>query len=167
MTTNFCSGFLHRGRTLVVATIFVSLFVIGAIAASAQTAADRNESERSDKLTGGHVETAEFEPGEPDIRITLNVPTFRLTLWQNGKEVKSYYVGVGMKNYPIYIGETHATQIIWNPAWIVPSSDWVNEKKGVNRARYQTDRPTQSLGKMKIPLATVSASRSRERERRR
>ncbi|MBV9125151.1 MAG: hypothetical protein JO112_17485, partial [Planctomycetes bacterium] len=48
---------------------------------------DRFESEREDRKTGGHIERAEFEPGQPDIKLTLNVPTFRLTLWQNGKEV--------------------------------------------------------------------------------
>ena len=57
---------------------------------------DHNKSERSDRLTGGRIELADFAPGEPDIRITLNVPSFRLTFWQNGKEVKSYFVGVGM-----------------------------------------------------------------------
>jgi hypothetical protein len=153
MTTKYCSKFSRRGRTLAAALLFACLFVIGGLAASAQTAADRNESERSDKLTGGHVQTAEFEPGQPDIRITLNVPTFRLTLWQNGKEVKSYYVGVGMKNYPIYVGESHATQIIWNPAWIPPASDWVNEKKGISPGEIiKASDPRNPLGKMKIPL---------------
>jgi hypothetical protein len=93
---------------------FASLALIGAMAAawqttsaqtpaasptpSPQTVADRNESERSDTLTGGNIEEAEFAADQPDIRLTLNLPSFRLTLWQNGKEVKSYYVGVGMKN---------------------------------------------------------------------
>ena len=55
-------------------------------AALSQTAADHNESERSDKLTGGHIEVAEFAADQPDIRLTLNIPSFRLTLWQNGKQ---------------------------------------------------------------------------------
>jgi hypothetical protein len=119
----------------------------------AKIAADRNESERSDKLTGGHIETADFEANAPDIRLTLNVPSFRLTLWQNGKEVKSYYVGVGMKEHPLYIGDREATQIIWNPAWIPPSSDWVLEMKGVLPGEViKASDPRNPLGKMKIPL---------------
>jgi murein L,D-transpeptidase YcbB/YkuD len=111
---------------------------------------DRFESERSDKLTGGKVERAEFEAGQPDIRLTLNVPSFRLTLWQNGREVKSWNVGVGMKNYPIYIGEREARQVIWNPAWIPPSSDWV---KGVRPGQViKASDPRNPLGKLKIPL---------------
>jgi len=120
---------------------------------SPQTASDRNESERSDKLTGGHIEVAEFAPGQPDVRITLNVPSFRLTLWQNGKEVKSYYVGVGLKAHPIYIGDREATELIWNPAWIPPSSDWVNDIKGVSPGEIiKASDPRNPLGKMKIPL---------------
>ena len=122
-------------------------------ASSPQTTADRNESERSDKLTGGRVEVAEFAPNQPDIRLTLNVPTFRLTLWQNGKEVKSYFVGVGMKEHPIYIGDREASEIIWNPAWIPPPSDWVLEMKGVSPGEViKASDPRNPLGKMKIPL---------------
>ena len=121
--------------------------------AAAPTASDRNASERSDKLTGGRVETADFEAERPDIRLTLNVPSFRLTLWQNGKEVKSYYVGVGMKDHPLYIGDREATQIIWNPSWIPPTSDWVLEMKGVLPGEViKASDPRNPLGKMKIPL---------------
>lgn len=122
-------------------------------ASSPQRATDRNESERSDKLTGGRVEVADFAPDQPDISLTLNVPTFRLTLWQNGKEVKSYYVGVGMKEHPIYIGDREANEIIWNPAWIPPPSDWVREMNGVSPGEViKASDPRNPLGKMKIPL---------------
>ena len=114
---------------------------------------DRNESERSDRFTGGHIELAELEPNQPDIRITLNVPSFRLTFWQNGKEVKSYYIGVGMKEHPLYIGDREATEIIWNPSWIPPDSDWVSEIKSVQPGEViKASDPRNPLGKMKIPL---------------
>jgi murein L,D-transpeptidase YcbB/YkuD len=136
------------------AAFFVSIFLFARWSnVLAQTAADRSESERSDKLTGGHIETADFAPNQPDIRLTLNVPSFRLTLWQNGKEVKSYYVGVGMKEYPIYIGEREATEIIWNPAWIPPASDWVSSHKGVQPGEViKASDARNPLGKVKIPL---------------
>lgn len=114
---------------------------------------DRFESEREDRRTGGHVGRAEFEPGQPDIKLTLNVPSFRLTLWQNGKEVKSYTVGVGMKEYPIYIGEREAREIIWNPPWIPPASSWVGTHKGVRPGEViKAGDPRNPLGKLKIPL---------------
>ena len=114
---------------------------------------DRFESERSDRLTGGRIERGKFEAGQPDIRLTLNVPSFRLTLWQNGKEVKSYFVGVGMKDYPIYIGEREAHEVIWNPSWIPPASEWVKSHKGVRPGEViKASDPRNPLGKVKIPL---------------
>lgn len=114
---------------------------------------DRHESERSDKLTGGRIERAEFAAGEPDIRITLNVPSFRLTLWQNEREVKSYFVGVGMKDYPIYIGDREVREVIWNPAWIPPASDWVAGRKGVRPGQViKASDSRNPLGKLKMPL---------------
>jgi hypothetical protein len=122
-------------------------------ASTPQPPVDRNESERSDRVTGGRIETAEFAPDQPDIHLTLNVPTFRLTLWQNGKEVKSYYIGVGMKEHPLYIGDREAKEIIWNPAWIPPPSDWVREMKGVSPGEViKASDPRNPLGKLKIPL---------------
>ena len=131
----------------------VALCLLSAGAARAQQdfiRYDRFESERSDKLTGGRIEKAEFEAGQPDIRLTLNVPSFRLTLWQNGREVRSWHVGVGMKDYPIYIGEREAREVIWNPAWIPPASSWV---KGVRPGEIiKASDPRNPLGKVKIPL---------------
>lgn len=142
--------------------IFIRLAFIIALTACASVGAraqedyiryDRFESEREDKVTGGRIERAEFEAGQPDIKLTLNVPSFRLTVWQNGKEVKSYFVGVGMKQYPIYIGEREAREIIWNPAWIPPSSDWVSSHKGVRPGEViKASDPRNPLGKLKIPL---------------
>ena len=112
-----------------------------------------NESVRSDKFTGGRIERAELIAGEPDIEITVDVPAFRLTLWQNGKEVKTYAVGVGKKDFPISIGEKQATEIIWNPDWIPPDSEWVTGRKGVRAGEVirASDRRN-PLGKVKIPL---------------
>jgi lipoprotein-anchoring transpeptidase ErfK/SrfK len=113
----------------------------------------RDESVREDRLTGGTIERAEFAAGEPDIKVTVDVPAFRLTLWQNGKEVKTYRVGVGMKKYPLAIGERKVEQIIWNPDWIPPDSEWVGERAGVSVGEViKASDPRNPLGKMKMPL---------------
>jgi lipoprotein-anchoring transpeptidase ErfK/SrfK len=114
---------------------------------------ERDESVREDKLTGGTIETAEFTAGEPDIKITVDVPAFRLTLWQNGKEVKVYKIGVGMKKYPLVIGERKIEQIIWNPDWVPPDSDWVSEHSGVTVGEViKASDPRNPIGKVKMPL---------------
>ena len=147
----------RRLRKCLSSRIWLLLFVFALVAnlqpALSQTANDQHESERSDRLTGGRIEQAEFEAGQPDVRLTLNVPSFRLTLWQNGKEVKSWYIGVGLKDHPIYIGDRKATQLIWNPDWIPPDSAWVGEMKNVTSGEIiKASDPRNPLGKMKIPL---------------
>jgi len=113
----------------------------------------KRQSARSDKLTGGAIEKTALAPGGGNLKITVNVPAFQMTLWQNGKEVKTYPIGVGLKDYPIYVGLRRASAVIWNPAWIPPDSDWVHASKKVKAG--EVILPTDSrnpLGKMKIPL---------------
>src|SRR4028118_438684 len=142
------------GKHLIVTALLAVLS--GATSGAAQKLASpyrSNESVRSDKFTGGRVERAALVAGEPDIEITVDVPAFRLTLWQNGKEVKTYAVGVGKKDFPISIGEKQATEIIWNPDWIPPNSEWVTGRKGIKAGEViKASDPRNPLGKLKIPL---------------
>ena len=119
----------------------------------AQTVAEEHESARSDKVTGGKIERAALVPGDPNIKLTVNVPAFRLTLWQSGKEVATYPIGVGLKEYPIAIGERQAIEIVWNPSWIPPDSDWVRQRENIRPGEIiRASDPRNPLGKMKIPL---------------
>jgi len=123
-------------------------------AANKNGSARNGESARSDKFTGGKIEQGLLQPGQPDIKITVNVPAFRLTLWQNGKEVRTYEIGVGMKKYPIVIGQRRVKQVIWNPEWVPPDSEWVNESHSdVQPGEHiEAGDRRNPLGKLKIPL---------------
>lgn len=138
-----------------IAAALLTIFVLsGALSAQTYTPPSKRESARSDKFTGGTIEKTALVPGDgDDLKITVNVPAFQLTLWQGGKEVKTYWVGVGMKDHPIYIGQRAASAVIWNPTWIPPDSDWVHESKGVKVGEVikPTD-PRNPIGKLKIPL---------------
>jgi lipoprotein-anchoring transpeptidase ErfK/SrfK len=105
-----------------------------------------DESARSDKLTGGRIRKTRLIAGEPDIRITVNAPAFLLTLWQNGKEVSAYNIGIGQKTFPVPVGERDATAIIFNPNWIPPDSVWAPYEK------IDPNDPRPHLSKIKIPL---------------
>jgi hypothetical protein len=112
-----------------------------------------DESERSDRLTGGRIEKAPLSPGDRRVWITVDVPAFRLTLWQNGKEVRTYQIGIGRRSFPLPTGERKATEIIWNPEWIPPDSSWVEETEDVEAGeRIEADDLRNPLGKIKIPL---------------
>ncbi|MGI8467053.1 MAG: L,D-transpeptidase [Pyrinomonadaceae bacterium] len=122
-------------------------------AANQNQPSDDDDSARSDKKTGGRIEHAALAPNNPDIRITVNVPAFQLTLWQSGKEIAAYPVGVGRKQYPIPIGLRSANKIILNPDWIPPDSEWVRKSSGVEPyERIPASDPDNPLGKIKIPL---------------
>lgn len=111
-----------------------------------------DESARSDKITGGRIQTAPLESGAPDIRITVNVPAFQMTLWQKDKEVKTYKIGIGRREFPLPTGLRRATQIILNPDWVPPDSSWVDEHDVSPGERIEADDPRNPLGKIKIPL---------------
>ncbi|MDQ3323740.1 MAG: L,D-transpeptidase [Acidobacteriota bacterium] len=115
--------------------------------------ADTDESARSDKMTNGRIERAALKAGDGNVRITVNVPAFTMTLWQGDKEIKSYYVGVGKKDFPIPVGMRSADKIILNPNWIPPDSEWVRNSSNVEPYQKITaDDPLNPLGKIKIPL---------------
>ncbi|HZS04215.1 MAG TPA: L,D-transpeptidase [Blastocatellia bacterium] len=111
------------------------------------------ESARSDKFTGGRIERAAFRAGDPRIAITVDIPAFRLTLWQDRKEVATYQIGVGMKDFPLPVGERVVNVISFNPSWIPPDSDWVYGRSNVRPHEViKASDPRNPLGKIKIPL---------------
>jgi hypothetical protein len=114
-----------------------------------------DESARSDKLTGGGITKTRLIAREPDIRITVNAPAFQLTLWQNGKEVSAYHIGIGQKNFPIPVGEREAATIIFNPSWIPSDSAWASRGDGVSPdGKGRPNDPRSLLSKIKIPLGS-------------
>jgi hypothetical protein len=114
---------------------------------------ERDESERSDRLTGGRIEKAPLIAGDRRVWITVDIPAFRLTLWQNGKEVRTYQIGIGRRSFPLPTGEHKGTEIIWNPEWIPPDSSWVEETEDVEVGeRIEAGDLRNPLGKIKIPL---------------
>lgn len=110
------------------------------------------ESARSDKFTGARIEKTELQPGKGDIRITINIPAFQMTLWQSGKEVRTYEIGIGRKEFSLPSGLRYARQVIFNPDWIPPDSEWVYEHDVEPGERVEADDPRNPLGKIKIPI---------------
>ncbi len=136
-----------------ITSIILLFFFAQATVAQTYIADMKRESARSDKLTGGSIRKALLESGNSDLRITINVPAFQMTLWQGENEIKSYPIGIGLLEYPIIIARREATSIEWNPVWIPPSSDWIEKSSTVKAGEIvlPTD-PRNPLGKVKIPL---------------
>lgn len=115
--------------------------------------AETNKSARSDKLTGGKISKTSLVAGDHRIWMTVDVPAFRLTLWQNDHEVKTYQIGVGRLDFQLPVGERKATEIIWNPDWIPPDSKWVKDVEPGEK--IEADDPRNPLGKIKIRLGNA------------
>lgn len=92
-----------------------------------------------------------------DTRVVVNIPAFRMDLFQDGSLVKSYRVGIGYPEFPLPQGLRKAQQIIFNPTWTPPDSPWVatmkNVKPGETVGAGEKDNP---LGPIKIPIGLPS-----------
>ena len=87
-----------------------------------------------------------------DTRIVVNIPAFRMDLFDDGKLMKSYKVGIGYPEFPLPQGLRKAKQIIFNPTWTPPDEPWV-ANPGVIVAAGSKQNP---LGLIKIPIGSPS-----------
>ncbi len=92
-----------------------------------------------------------------DTRVVVNIPAFRMDLFQDGSLVKSYKVGIGYPEFPLPFGLRKAQTIIFNPTWTPPDSPWVAKMKNVTAGETvkagDKDNP---LGPIKIPIGLPS-----------
>ena len=92
-----------------------------------------------------------------DTRVVVNIPAFRMDLFQNGSLVKSYKVGIGYPEFPLPFGLRKAQTVIFNPPWTPPDSPWVAKMK--NAIPGETIEPGSKdnpLGPIKIPIGLPS-----------
>ena len=92
-----------------------------------------------------------------DTRVVVNIPAFRMDLFQDGSLVKSYQVGIGYPQFPLPQGLRKAQTVIFNPTWTPPDSPWVASIKNVTPGETvpagDKDNP---LGPIKIPIGSPS-----------
>jgi len=92
-----------------------------------------------------------------DTRVVVNIPAFRMDLFQNGSLVKSYKVGIGYPEFPLPQGLRKATQIIFNPSWTPPDSPWVAKMKNATPGeKILPGDKNNPLGPIKIPIGLPS-----------
>jgi len=90
-----------------------------------------------------------------DTRVVVNAPAYRMDLFQEGKLVKSYKIGIGYPEFPLPSGIRKASTIIFNPTWTPPDEAWVKGKiqAGKTVEAGSKDNP---LGPIKIPIGLPS-----------
>jgi lipoprotein-anchoring transpeptidase ErfK/SrfK len=92
-----------------------------------------------------------------DSRIVVNIPAYRMDLFQDGSLVKSYRIGIGYPAFPLPTGLRKAQQIIFNPTWTPPDEPWVNSMKGIKVGeKVEAGSSLNPLGPVKIPIGMPS-----------
>lgn len=110
----------------------------------------------SERWAGGAAALEAKPNGVPtDTRIVVNAPAYRMDVFQNGKLMKTYKVGIGYPEFPLPQGMRKADTIIFNPTWTPPDEPWVKGKfePGKKVEAGSKDNP---LGPVKIPIGLPS-----------
>ncbi|MBA2735954.1 MAG: L,D-transpeptidase, partial [Pyrinomonadaceae bacterium] len=86
-----------------------------------------------------------------DSRIVVNAPAYRMDVFQNGKLMKTYKIGIGYPEFPLPTGMRKADTIIFNPTWTPPDEPWVKGKVKAGQKVEAGDK-LNPLGPIKIPI---------------
>jgi lipoprotein-anchoring transpeptidase ErfK/SrfK len=112
-------------------------------------------SERWAGGSGGGMLASQPNSVPTDTRVVVNAPAYRMDVFQNGKLIKTYKVGIGYPEFPLPQGLRKADTIIFNPTWTPPDEPWVKGKfePGKKVEAGSKDNP---LGPVKIPIGLPS-----------
>jgi L,D-transpeptidase ErfK/SrfK len=90
-----------------------------------------------------------------DTRVVVNAPAYRMDVFQNGKLLKTYKVGIGYPEFPLPQGLRKADTIIFNPTWTPPDEPWVKGKFAPGK-KVEAGSKDNPLGPIKIPIGLPS-----------
>ena len=65
---------------------------------------------------------------DPPLRLEVSLSGREMKVIENGDVVQTYGIAVGRPSNPTPTGTFRTGQIIWNPAWTPPPSDWARDK---------------------------------------
>ena len=91
-----------------------------------------------------------------DTRIVVNIPAFRMDVFQTGSLLKSYLVGIGYPQFPVEKGLRKAESIIFNPTWTPPHSAWVTAMGATPGVSIGAGSRHNPLGPIKVPIGTAT-----------
>ena len=112
----------------------------------------------SERWAGGT--NAAQTPAKPnsvptDTRVVVNAPAYRMDVFENGRLVKTYKIGIGYPEFPLPQGMRKADQIIFNPTWTPPDEPWVKGKFAPGK-KVEAGSKDNPLGLIKIPIGQPS-----------
>lgn len=143
--------------------ILIALSLIGCHR-KPQTIADLPALERTISILPFTVEPTPTDPTllpgpnavPRDTRIVVNIPAFRMDVFQTGSLLKSYLVGIGYPQFPVEKGLRKAELIIFNPTWTPPHSAWVTAMGAAPGVSIGAGSRHNPLGPIKVPIGTAT-----------
>jgi lipoprotein-anchoring transpeptidase ErfK/SrfK len=92
-----------------------------------------------------------------DSRIVVNAPAYRMDVFDAGRLIKTYRIGIGYPQFPLPTGLRKAREIIFNPTWTPPDEPWVAKMKDVSAGeKVEAGSKLNPLGPIKIPIGGPS-----------
>ena len=92
-----------------------------------------------------------------DSRIVVNAPAYRMDVFESGRLIKSYKIGIGYPQFPLPTGLRKARAIIFNPTWTPPDEPWVAKMKNVSAGeKVAAGSKLNPLGPIKVPIGGPS-----------
>jgi len=92
-----------------------------------------------------------------DSRVVVNAPAYRMDVFEAGRLIKSYKIGIGYPQFPLPTGLRKARTIIFNPTWTPPDEPWVAKMKDVSVGeKVEAGSRLNPLGPIKIPIGGPS-----------
>jgi lipoprotein-anchoring transpeptidase ErfK/SrfK len=68
-----------------------------------------------------------FQP-DPPLKLVVSLSDRDLQVIEDGDVVQTYGVAVGRPSHPTPTGTFYTGDIVWNPSWTPPPSDWARNK---------------------------------------
>ncbi len=93
-----------------------------------------------------------------DTRVVVNAPAYRMDVFEAGRLIKSYKVGIGYPEFPLPTGQRQAKAIIFNPTWTPPDEPWVESPSSKVKVgeKVAAGSKLNPLGLLKIPIGSPS-----------
>jgi hypothetical protein len=108
----------------------IILLLIGAgtiLCAGPRAAGARDEADavRIESLQSSAIQT----DTTTTLQLALNIPSFRLDVFEHGELLRSYPVATGMPRYRTPVGSFRIDYLVWNPWWRPPDSEWAKKER--------------------------------------
>ncbi|MGI8654537.1 MAG: L,D-transpeptidase [Pyrinomonadaceae bacterium] len=105
----------------------------------------------------GNISRGKLNAVPTDTRVVVNAPAYRMDIFDGGRLVKSYKVGIGYPEFPLPTGLRKASSIIVNPTWTPPDEPWVASSNKVKAGqKVEAGSKLNPLGPIKIPIGLPS-----------